>query len=210
MLLEAADPLPCLAPVLALEQCRRLDARPDYVRRLRVARLDVPGLAEIAAVFDTRTAPGRVDRGVHRAVARVIRGVMDRRGSAVRIFGRPFLAVRVAVHPVQTLLRADQEDHLLRHVRTSILPPESAGITCTMSPSRSVASSPPMKRTSSSFTKRLRCARSAPRSSRRRSARLGCARTKPSSASRSVAASTDTSRAPPAKPRQAPCRSNFT
>src|SRR6266540_1611429 len=195
MLLEAADPLPCLAPVLALEQCRRLDARPDYVRRLRVARLDVPGL---------------VDRGVHRAVARVIRGVMDRRGSAVRIFGRPFLAVRVAVHPVETLLRADQEDHLLRHVRTSVLPPESAGITCTMSPSRSVASSPPMKRTSSSFTKRLRCARSAPRSSRRRSARLGCARTKPSSASRSVAASTDTSRAPPAKPRQAPCRSNFT
>src|SRR6266516_4887251 len=52
-----------------------------------------------------------------------------------------------------------------------IYPPERAGMTCTMSPSRSVASSPPRKRKSSSFTKRLRCERRRPCSSRARSAR---------------------------------------
>src|SRR5438309_314347 len=135
LVVEALHDRPRLAAVFALEERGRLGACPDDVWRFLVARLDVPGLREgtvralrkgrvlrglprlahVPAHLDARPAPRLVDGREHRAVARVVRGVVYLRRRELGTPASPRASPRITAQDVETLLRSDEQRDLLCH-----------------------------------------------------------------------------------------------
>src|SRR5256712_7301935 len=141
LVVEALHDRPRLAAVLTLEERRRLGAGPHDVRRLRVSRLDVPGLIEgavrpfrergilrrlpgfshVAADLDARATPCRVHGRVHGPVARVVGGVVNRCRGELGPLAWPRTTSGIAAQDEKALLGAYEQSDLLRHDRSSLL-----------------------------------------------------------------------------------------